>query len=143
MRVALVLLAAMSLAGCARWEAQSEPGPLEFTRACPLKRAPEVTEFGASGVSGAYHFVIQDADKEDLAAFLESARTAKFNVALMTIEIDGLDTLVAQGPGVLRTQSEVDREFDAGCGIGHGKVYLTHVRYDPYDPQNAGYVRVR
>lgn len=142
MRVLMPLVAVGLVAGCARWEPRTE-GPVEFTRACPLKRAPAVEDFGDLGVTGAYHFVIQDAPKEDLAAFLQATGEKSFSVALMPIEINGMNTIVAQGPGVLGKQAQVDAEFELACGIGRGKVYLTHVRYDPYDPKNEGWIRVR
>ena len=34
------------------------------------------------------------------------------------------------GMAGLRSQREVDAEFQAACRLGRGHVYLTHVRYD-------------
>lgn len=139
---AAILLSAVSLAACARWEPQTAPGPVVLSHACPLQRGPEVSDFGEAGLRGVYHFVTQDAPSEDLAAFLAASRTNSFNVVLMTVNINGKNTLFAQGPSLLRSQAQVDAEFDLACTLGHGKVYLSYVRYDPPDP-NAGSLRVR
>jgi hypothetical protein len=139
--IAILLGASLSLAGCARWHPQRTPGLATFDRACPLARAPRVAEFGPAGVRGAYHFVIQGATSEDLEGLARRANAAGFRFALLTIEMNGVDTKFAGGPGRLHDQHGVDEEFRAACRLGRGPVYLTHVRYNP--AEENGPVRVR
>jgi hypothetical protein len=140
-RALILMLPVTALGGCARWEPESR-GPVQLVRACPLQRAPAVGELGDKGLRGAYHFVIQDAADDDLTGFLAASEAEGFKVILLTLNINGKDTVFAMGPDVLMSQAHVDAEFDVACALGRGKVYLTHVRYDPPDPA-AGPVRVR
>lgn len=141
-RLLFPLLALGAVSGCARWEPETAAGPITLSQACPLQRGPAVTDFGEAGLRGVYHFVTQDAPMEDKTAFLAASRTHGFDVVLMTININGKDTLFAPGPELLRSQAQVDAEFDLACSLGHGKVYLTHVRYDAPNP-DAKSLRVR
>ena len=136
-----LLAASLLLTGCARWEPQRGPGLATFDRACPLARAPRVDDFGAAGVRGAYHFVTQGATSDDRAGFIRRADETGFRLMLMTIQMNGVDTLFAAGPGVLHDQHAVDEEFRAACRLGLGPIYLTHARYNP--AAENGPVRVR
>jgi hypothetical protein len=141
LRILTVIFALLSVAGCARWLPERK-SPIKLTAACPLKRAPALTDYGSKGARGIYHFVVQDAQKANLVAFLSKAEAAGFHVILMTMNINGRDTLFAAGPARLSTQAQVDKEFNIACGLGRGKVFLTHVRYDSGD-STAETVRVR
>ena len=99
-------------------------------------------EFGEAGVRGTYHVVVQDAPDDELAAFIGRVAEHGFGLVPLTIDIDGLDTMVVTGTATLRTQHEVDVEFDSACGMGGGKIYLTHVRYNPAT-EAGGPVQVR
>ena len=136
-----LLAASLLLTGCARWEPQRGPGLATFDRACPLARAPRVDDFGAAGVRGAYHFVTQGATSDDLGALARRAAAARFRLAPITVEMNGVDTMFGAGPGVLHDQHAIDAEFGAACRLGSGPIYLTHVRYNP--AQENGPVRVR
>ena len=126
--------------GCARWQPDMGARP-SFAHACSLTRAPEVTDFGPAGLHAVYHFVTQDASNDDLGALIRGTEARGFALMLMTVNLNGRDTVFAHGAGVLRSQSEVDAEFEVACRIGTGRVYLTHVRYNPADEPGA--VRAR
>src|SRR5438105_668002 len=100
-RLATLLAGSLLLAGCARWQPQRGPGPATFDRACPLARAPLVTDFGPEGVRGAYHFVTQGASGDELGVLRRRAEAAGFRFAFMTIQMNGVDTVFGAGPGVL------------------------------------------
>lgn len=138
---ALLLAVGTGLAGCARWQPQRTPGPVAFDRACPLARAPRVTDFGPAGLRAAYHFVTQGATGDELGGLIRRTDAAGFRLALITVQINGADTVFAAGPGVLRDQRAVDEEFRTACRLGLGPIYLTHVRYNP--AARDGPVRVR
>lgn len=139
--LATSLAFAILLSGCAaRW--QSEKGPVSLTEACPQRRALRVEVFGDAGLHAVYNFVTQGASDTDLAAFLRRGRKKGFDLMLMTVNINGLDTTFATGPLVLRSQEQVDAEFEAACRLGVGPIYLTHVQYNPAD-ENGPSVRVR
>lgn len=137
-----MIATAVALTGCAtRWQPQTE-GRVVLSEACSGRRAPAVEEFGASGLRGVYHFVTQDASSEELGTLIRGTETQGFRLAFMTVNINGLDTIFAHGPALLRSQGEVDAEFRAACGLGHGRVYLTHVRYNAAEGEGE-YVRAR
>jgi hypothetical protein len=136
-----ILAACVILVGCARWEPSRRPGPVAFDRACPLRRAPRVESFGETGVRAVYHFAAGRPAEGALRAFIHAADTTGFNVVPIMVEMNGTDTLIVQGLATLRDQAAVDREFRAACGLGRGRIYLTHVRHNPAVP--AGNVRVR
>jgi hypothetical protein len=136
----MIAAAAACLGGCARWQPQTS-GHVVLTRACPLARAPNVADFGRAGLRGVYHFVTQDASSDELGALVRNTEAAGFNLMLLTVNLNGKDTVFARGPAVLRNQRDVDAEFGAACRMGQGHVYLTHVRYNPAG--EAGDVRVR
>ena len=100
----IFLAGSLVLTGCARWQPQHGPGPTRFDRACPLARAPRVADFGPAGVRGAYHFVVQGATSDDLAGLTRRTAAAGFRLGLLTVEMNGVDTMFAAGPGVLRDQ---------------------------------------
>jgi len=140
--LAMAILCATALCGCTpRWRPETS-GPVSFTPACPQRRAPAVTEFGAAGVRAAYNFVTDRASDGDLGILLRQSRALGFGLAPMTVNLNGHDTMFATGPAVLHDQREVDAEFQAACRLGHGRIYLTHVRYNPADANGPG-VRVR
>ena len=132
--------AAACLGGCARWQPQTS-GQVVLTRACPLARAPSVAEFGRAGLSGIYHFVTQDASRDELGALIHNADAAGFRLMLLTVNLNGKDTVFAWGAAVLRSQRDVDAEFGIACRMGQGHIYLTHVRYNPAG--QTGNVRAR
>jgi len=137
----LILTAAIAaLSGCARWQPETGARP-SFARACPHTRAPAVTDFGAAGLRGIYHFVTQDASNDELDALIQGTRTHGFTLMLMTVNLNGRDTVFAHGAVILRSQRQVDAEFTAACQLGAGRVYLTHVRYNSAD--ETGPVRAR
>ncbi|BBC70932.1 conserved hypothetical protein [Altererythrobacter sp. B11] len=136
-----MLLAGIST-GCARWEPEAS-GPARLTRACPLKRAPAVTDYGEAGVYAMYHYVVQDASAEEIAAFKNERIAAGFAVAEIVINLNGKDTLFVRGATAMRRQAEVDREFAAACEAGSEDVYLTHVFYQPFDPNEANPTAIR
>jgi hypothetical protein len=129
--LAFLLVGSLVLTGCTRWEPQQGTGPVVFDRACPLRRAPQVATIGVAGVRGVYHFAVGGASDAERGAFLHAAEAGGFRVALVTININGTDTLFAWGRAVLHDQRSVDREFRAACGLGAGRIYLTHVRHNP------------
>ena len=139
--LAAICALSAALAGCARWQPE-QSGPVTLTRACPLQRAPGVADFAGGGVKGVYQFVTQDAAEGDLGSFLRSTDEHGFGLVPLTVTMNGKDTLIAHGPGVLRSQAEVDAEFETACAMGHGSVYLTHVRYNAAN-EEGGAVRVR
>jgi hypothetical protein len=139
--LAVALALSLALSGCARWKPQRGPGPATFDRACPLARAPRVTDFGPAGVRGAYHFVTQGATSDDLGVLRRRADAAGFRFAFMTIQMNGVDTVFGAGPGVLHNHHAVDEEFRGACRLGSGPIYLTHARYNP--AEETGPVRVR
>lgn len=138
--LATILAASLLLAGCARWEPRWS-GPATFERACPLTRAPRVTDFAPAGVRGAYHFVIQGATDAQRAGFILRSARAGFRLMLMTVQMDSVDTMFGTGLAVLRDQHAVDKEFRAACRLGSGPIYLTHVRHNPAG--QTGDVRLR
>jgi hypothetical protein len=139
----LPIVCATLLGGCAlRWHPQTGPGPATFGPACPGRRAPAVADFGAAGIRGAYHFVIDHASRGDLGALVRGAGAQGFGLAPLTVNINGHDTVFAIGPAVLHDQAEVDAEFQIACRLGRGRIYLTHVRYNPADSHSPE-VRVR
>ncbi|WP_395327141.1 hypothetical protein WBP06_10180 [Novosphingobium sp. BL-8H] len=135
----MVLIAGIS--GCTRFQQEAGVGQVRLTPACPLKHAPAVADYGKAGVPGAYQFVTQDASDSDMAAFLKASRSAGFDVMLMTVNMNGKDTVFATGRKALKTQAEVDHEFAVACALGRGKIYLTNARYNEPDPSGA--VRAR
>ena len=139
--LALSFFGAAILAGCARWEPQHRPGPVAFDHACPLRRAPAVASFGATGMRAVYHYAAANAPGDELGAFIHAAETTGFNVVPVMVEMNGADTLIVQGPAVLRDQRAVDREFGAACRLRQQHIYLTHVRHNPPGP--PGQTRVR
>lgn len=138
----LSIICAALLGGCTtRWHPEAH-GPLTLVPACPNRRAPNVPDFGAAGVRAAYHFVTEGASGDDLGALIQHARAQGFGLAMMTVNINGRDTVLATGPAVLHDQREVDAEFNIACHLGRGPIYLTHVRYNPADSDQRQ-VRVR
>lgn len=136
------LITVGTLGACVpRWEAPTV-GPVQFTEACPDRRAPLIEDFGSTGLRAVYNFVVQDASQDDLGLLFRQSREQGFGLAPVTININGHDTLFATGAAALHRQSEVDAEFRSACRMGGGKVYLTHVRYNPEGDQNEQ-VRVR
>jgi hypothetical protein len=140
-KTATAMFVMVALGGCAGWEPQTT-GPIALTRACPLKRAPEVSDYGEAGVQGVYHFVIAGASKSDLAGFLGASQKEGYSVMLMTVNLNGKDTLFATGPRPLHSQLDVDQAFGVACGLGRGKVFLTHVRYNSVAAE-PGFIRAR
>jgi hypothetical protein len=141
-RVLITILAgSLTLAGCARWQPSHRPGPVTFDRACPLRLAPRVEAFGATGVRSVYHFALGAAADPALGEFLSAAGAAGFNVVPVMVEMNGIDTLIVHGPAMLHDQRAVDREFRAACGLGRGRIFLAHVHHNPAG--RAGDVRVR
>ena len=126
----IVVAGITALSGCARWQPDTGARP-SFAHACPLTRAPEVTDFGPAGLRAIYHFVTQDASDDELGALIRGTSAAGFELMFMTVNLNGRDTVFANGAGVLHSQREVDTEFAVACRIGMGRVYLTHVRYNP------------
>ena len=140
-RLSALALGILALGGCARWQPEG-PGRATLPDACPLRRAPAVQAFGPDGLRAVYHFVTQNASNEELGALIDGTAAHGFSLAPMTVNINGRDTLFARGQTVLRNQREVDAEFGIACGLGHGRVYLTHVRYNT-DQQQGEQIRVR
>jgi hypothetical protein len=135
--------AASLLGGCAtRWEPQAGEGPVTFEHACSGRVAPAVADFGRAGVRAAYHFVTQGASDVERGALSRRAALQGFGVAPITVNLNGLDTVFVTGPNILRTQSEVDAQFVAACGLGRGPIYLTHVRHNSAD-SDGEQVRVK
>jgi hypothetical protein len=139
--LAVILLVAAST-GCARWQPEAN-GPIQLTRACPLQNAPAVTDYGAAGVYAMYHYVIQDASGAEVEAFKTGRTSAGFAVAAITLNINGKDTLFVRGARAMRSQGEVDEEFNSACRAGYQEVYLTHVFYQPFDSDNSDATSVR
>ena len=125
-----ITLAAMT-AGCARWE--PETNPVELTQACPGKRAPVVGEVRELPVRATYNFVTEGVSDADLKAFLAKLKSNGFSLVPMMFNLNGKDTLFANGPAVLGSQSGVDAEFNLACRTAVGDVYLTHVRFNSAD----------
>jgi hypothetical protein len=139
--LAVIAVAAACLGGCVfRWQPQAT-GRVVMTRACTWNRAPNVADFGPAGVRGAYSFATQNASDAELGALIRNTGAGGFSLALVIANLNGRDAMFAQGPAALRSQREVDREFRTACRLGQGRVYLTHVRYNP--ARQAGDVRVR
>ena len=133
-----ITLAAMT-AGCARWE--PETNPVELTQACPGKRAPVVGEVPELPVRATYNFVIEGVSDADLKAFLAILKSNGFSLVPMMFNLNGEDTLFANGPAVLGSQSGVDAEFNLACRTAVGDVYLTHVRFNSADADGPTRVR--
>ncbi|HYI41875.1 MAG TPA: hypothetical protein VE053_16320 [Allosphingosinicella sp.] len=140
-QVATLLVFALPIGGCStRW--QPETGKVRFTRACPQHRAPHVGVSAPGGLRGAYSFVTQDASAADLSAWVSRSDEHGFAIVPITVKLNGLDTVFATGPGVLVSQEQVDAEFETACRLQTGRIYLTHVRYNPVD-ENRSSVQVR
>ncbi|MCW1428353.1 hypothetical protein [Novosphingobium sp. JCM 18896] len=137
------ILLAASAAGCVRWKPEAN-GPLKLTRACPLKIAPTVTEYGQAGVYAMYHYVVQGASSKEIEVFKdESIHVRPFAVANIIMNLNGKDTMFVRGGKAMRTQQQIDDEFKVACGAGSEHVYLTNVFYQPYDPANPDPKEVR
>lgn len=130
---------AAMLAGCARW--QPETNPVELTQACPGKRAPVVGEMPELPLRATYNFVIEGVSDADLKAFLANLKSDGFSLVPMMFNLNGKDTLFANGPAVLGSQSGVDAEFNLACRTAVGDVYLTHVRFNSVDADGPTRVR--
>lgn len=141
-RVLGIMLLVIATTGCTRWKPETS-SPVKLTRACPLQRAPAVTDYGEAGVYAMYHYVVQGASGEELTAFTLERKSRGFAVAMMTMNINGKDTLFVRGAKAMRTQDQVDEEFDVSCGAGSEHVYLTHVFYQPFDPDNPDPISAR
>lgn len=126
-------------AGCARWE--PETNPVELTQACPGKRGPVVGEVPELPVRATYNFVIEGVSDADLKAFLAILKSNGFSLVPMMFNLNGKDTLFANGPAVLGSQSGVDAEFNLACRTAVGDVYLTHVRFNSADADGPTRVR--
>lgn len=139
-----ISLLAISAAGCVRWTPETN-SPVKLTRACPLERAPIVTEYGAAGVYAMYHYVVQGASLKEIKAFEADRISHGFAVATTVINLNGKDTLFVRGAKAMRSQTQIDEEFNAACGAGSEHVYLTHVFHQPFDPSDPDptWVRVR
>jgi len=107
-RIFASLLFLAGISGCARWQPETGHGLATLPPACPLKRGPVVANFGEAGMAGVYQFVTQDAPDSDIAAFLTASKTAGFDVMLITLNINGKDTLIATGHEILRTQDQTE-----------------------------------
>ena len=140
-RLSILAFGIVAFGGCARWQPEG-PGRATLPEACPMRRAPAVAEFGPDGLRAVYHFVTQNASNEELGALIDGTATYSFALAPMTVTINGRDSMFARGAAVLRSQREVDSEFGIACRLGRGRVYLTHVRYNPARQQGEN-VRAR
>ncbi len=127
------------LAGCARWE--PETNPVGLTQACPGKRAPIVGEAPEWPVRATYNFVTERVSDADLRAFLANLKSNGFSLVPMMFNLNGKDTLFATGPALLANQSAVDAEFNLACRTAVGDVYLTHVRFNSADADGPTRVR--
>jgi hypothetical protein len=137
-----VILIGVSVTGCVRWKPEIG-SPIKLTRACPFKQAPAVTEYGKDGVYAMYHYVVQGAPAEEIKAFTTDRIAHGFAVAMVTVNLNGKDTLFVRGAKAMRNQAQIDEEFNAACGAGSERVYLTHVFHQPFDPNDPAPTSVR
>lgn len=106
-------------------------------------RAPIPADFGRHGVQVQYSFVTQDAGRDELGEFLVRASEDGFSFMPVTINLNGVDTIIVPGRAALTDARQVEREFRAACAMRTGRIYLGYVRHNLTTEQRRDSVRVR
>jgi hypothetical protein len=75
-----------------------------------------------------YIFSKQDASDTDLIAFINNVKSAGLDLQFMTVNINGVGSLMVLGKKGLRDEASINLEYRLSCGLGVGpNIYLSRV----------------
>lgn len=118
------ILTTIAISAHATLAAPVESGPALPSDFCRQGRFPD----SAIGTQALYIFATHDAPASDLAMFLSKVRKAGLELQLLTVNINGYDSLIVVGAKGIRETAAIRREYLTACTMRVGqKIFLSRV----------------